>query len=92
MDDARIHTGILLASSLAAPTGWVQRFTAVLKRVLCIQGAAQRRLKRVDTLSFGPRKSVHLIACDGEHFLIADGLSAPVPLCAKADEALDDGA
>lgn len=40
----------------------------------------QKLLRHVETLSVGPKRSVHLMECEGQRFLVADGMSAPVPL------------
>ena len=44
---------------------------------------APRVLRHVETLPLGPKRSLYLVECDGERFLVAAGgesLSAPVPL------------
>jgi hypothetical protein len=45
--------------------------------------SGKRNLHHLETLSLGPKRSVYLVECEGERFLIAAGgehLSAPVPL------------
>ena len=86
MNKSRIHLGTLTPSPNVARDGWVQRVIAWFRRSFLMQAPAQRRLKRVDTLALGPRKSVYLIECDGVRFLIADGLSAPVAFLAQSKE------
>ena len=43
-------------------------------------------LRHLETLALGHKRSVYLVECDGERFLIAaggEGLSTPVPLTQK---------
>jgi flagellar biogenesis protein FliO len=46
-------------------------------------GVANRSLHHVETLSLGPKRSLFLVECDGQRFLVAaagDSISSPVPL------------
>lgn len=43
-------------------------------------GSQQKTLRHVETLSLGAKRNVYLMECDGQRFLVADGLSTPVPL------------
>lgn len=60
----------------AGVLAWVQR---VMRRVSG-QQSQKKSLRHVETLSFGTKRAVFLIECDGQRFLVADGMSAPVPL------------
>jgi hypothetical protein len=63
----------------AAPKGLGERLAALLRGA---KNSGTPALRHVETLSLGPRRSLYLVECDGERFLIAagEGLSAPVPL------------
>ncbi len=80
MNDLQNHMLAQSDSSLAAAGGWTQRISVIVQRALRVPAANTRRMKRVETLTLGPRKAVHLIECDGHRFLLADGLSTPVVL------------
>ena len=64
----------------ASPKGLGQRLATLLRGS---KGSAARALRHVETLPLGPKRSLYLVECDGERFLVAagaEGLSAPVPL------------
>lgn len=74
--------GLLNADVLAidaAPKGLGERLAALLRGS---RSTGIRALRHVETLSLGPKRSLYLVECDGERFLVAagEGLSAPVPL------------
>ncbi len=63
-----------------AGTAWLERLTAMLRGVTKPQA---RSLRCVETLQLGPKRSLYLVECEGQRFLVgagSDGLSAPVPL------------
>lgn len=78
----RTHNGMDVApygavvSEGAGIVAWIQR---TLKR-LPSQRTQKRVLRHVETLSLGTKRAVFLIECDGQRFLLADGMSSPVPL------------
>lgn len=71
---------------IAIPGEWVRAaWQAVLHRVSSVlrsQSSSQRRLHRLETLCLGHSKSVHLIECDGERYLVTENLGACVPVTA----------
>lgn len=42
-----------------------------------------KSLRHIETLTFAAKRSVFLIECDGQRFLVSDGMSAPVPLAQR---------
>jgi hypothetical protein len=82
MVSTRIQNGLDVSGGSAATmdragvVSWVQR---ALKR-LPGQRLQKKSLRHIETLSLGTKRAVFLIECDGQRFLVADGMSAPVPL------------
>ena len=63
-----------------SPKGLGERLAAMLRGP---RGGSPRALRHVETLQLAPGRSLYLVECDGDRFLVAgggDGLSAPVPL------------
>lgn len=65
--------GVSSGKGIAA---WIERWLVRLTH----RGIRQQCLRHVETLSLGAKRSVVLIECDGQRFLIAEGMSAPVAL------------
>jgi len=82
MISTRIQNGLDVSVGFASTTtdanvvAWVQRMFKRLRG----QQSHKKSLRHVETLSFGTKRAVFLIECDGQRFLVADGMSAPVPL------------
>ena len=64
------------ANSVSLWRYWLRNFATSFTKT----GSHQKLLRHVETLSLGPKRSVHLVECEGQRFLVADGMSAPVPL------------
>ncbi|MEZ2345952.1 flagellar biosynthetic protein FliO [Terriglobus sp. RCC_193] len=58
---------------------WMYQLRRFVK-ALAKTRSREKSLRHIETLSFGTKRSVHLLECEGQRFLVADGLSAPVPL------------
>ncbi len=83
--DLRIDNGIDIEIA-SHPEKLVSRsryssLLAYVARLLSGAGKSQTKvLRHVETLTLGPKRTVFLIECDGQRFLLAEGASAPVPL------------
>lgn len=77
----RIENGVgtLTEADAAKMPVWRHRARRFLK-TLAAKRVPQKSLRHVETLSLGAKQKIHLLECDGQRFLVADGLSAPVPL------------
>lgn len=69
----------LTAADASSVSSWRHRLQN-FARSLTQTRSHQKSLRHVETLSLGAKRSVHLVECEGQRFLVADGLSAPVPL------------
>jgi flagellar biogenesis protein FliO len=80
--------------SVMSGQGWVARLATQITTWLRGQArTTPRSLRHVETLSLGPKRSLFLVECDGERFLVSaggDALSAPVPLTKHAAAANDE--
>lgn len=77
--DMRLMTADVIPFD-SAPKGLGERLAALLRGS---RPGTTRALRHVETLALGPRRSLYLVECDGQRFLVAGGgesLSAPVPL------------
>lgn len=64
------------ASPASSWKHWLQNFVKSFAKAR----SHQKSLRHIETLSLGAKRNVHLVECEGQRFLVADGLSAPVPL------------
>lgn|GEM_PF-5387251 len=66
--------------------GWLQSLVQKLAgRISAVRRSPVRRtLRHVETLSLGQKRTIYLIECDGNRFLVTDGMSAPVAVSAKS--------
>jgi flagellar biogenesis protein FliO len=53
--------------------GWFWAFWAVIRERAGARQPARRRLRLIESLAVGGRRTVTLIECDGRHFLIGGG-------------------
>lgn len=77
----RIENGVekLTETGAVAIPKWQHRVRRFVNTFTATR-AQQRSLRHVETLSLGAKQKIHLLECEGQRFLVADGLSAPVPL------------
>ncbi len=87
-EDMGITLAWTSAKTLAGHSSLAERLIAPLRALVSSAARPQTRLLRhVETLSLGQKRSLYLVECDGERFLISagnDSLSAPVPIPQKA--------
>ncbi len=77
----RIENGV---EALAEPDAvevpsWRQRLRVFLTAFTSMR-VPQKSLRHIETLSLGAKQKIYLLECEGQRFLVAEGLSAPVPL------------
>jgi len=77
----RIENGVetLTEAEAVEVPSWRHRLRGFLAAFTSTR-APQRSLRHIETLSLGAKQKIYLLECEGQRFLVADGLTAPVPL------------
>jgi hypothetical protein len=70
---------VLTAADASDGCTWKHRLQRLVK-AFSVSGPRQKSLRHVETLSLGAKRNIYLFECEGQQFLVSDGLSAPVPL------------
>ena len=89
------QAGAPLPGSVPVRSSWTGVITDRLSRLL--RGAARpqtRTLRQVEALHLGPKRTLYLVECDGQRFLLAaggDNVSAPVPVYASSQAQVQEG-
>lgn len=58
------------------PGGWLTR----MWRALISERKQTKSLRHIESLSLGAKRTLFLVECDGQRYLVADGMTAPVPV------------
>ncbi len=81
----RIENGLheLTAAHPGAVSPWRYRLQRFVKTLVTVR-SQQKSLRHVETLSLGAKRSIHLVECEGQRFLVTDGLGSPVLLAKRS--------
>ncbi len=74
------HDSARMLSTTYASKNLLTWFLSYVAALLPRARSQRRALRHVETLALGGKRSVFLIECDGQRYLVADGMSAPVAL------------